>query len=376
MKRILVRPWYASLNNNKLFNVEEGERNHSLQPFVKLRELCRQHGIEMTTWDLHPLSSADVVFFHDLPHARKQVEEAKQSAPNATFILMLFESFLGRAHWFREENHDLFDAVLTYDPKLVDGKRYFHYNLPTGIPEIATPAPYCERRPLVMISTNRMARFAGFLGQRLPGWEGIPGLGPLFSGWSVPWHTLPVQLSGETYSRRSHLGRVADKYFPGLMDIYGPGWQGEPISWLHKLMPHRPYTSARGALPKRKMDVLRGYKFSIEFENLRADINYMCEKIFDCLYAGVVPIYLGNERVQEHVPPSCFVDARRFKSDFDLLSYVQSCSEGEWQGMISSGQEYIRSSQIRKFLPDAFAEQVFETISFVDGKKRETVTVA
>ena len=347
MKRILIRPWYATLNDDKLFDVMTGERNHSLQPFARLRELGQEHGIEIATWDRYPLNTADVILFHDLPHARQDMEKARREAPDAMFILMLFESYLGRAHWFRKENHDLFDAVFTYDPALVDGKRYFHYNLPTGVPEEHPSVPYADRRPLVMISTNREARYAGLLGQRQPGWEGLPFLGPLFGGWRVPVHTLPFQLHGETYTRRSQLGRVADRSFPGLLDIYGPGWQGEPISWLHNLVPHRPYASARGLPPGRKMDVLRNYRFSVEYENLHADMNYMCEKIFDCLFAGVVPIYLGNMRVQEQVAPNCFVDARRFASDKQMLAYVQACPQSEWQTMIDAASD--------TFIPSRFA---------------------
>ena len=39
---------------------------------------------------------------------------------------------------------------------------------------------------------------------------------------------------------------------------------------------------------------------------------WITEKIFDCFYAGTIPVYLGAPDVARWLPPECFIDMRRF----------------------------------------------------------------
>lgn len=363
MIRVLVRPQYSMFLNNRLFIVEHGIKNegekHWIEPFTCLYNLAVKHGVQLATWDKYPLESADIILFQDLPASIREVEEARAAAPQAHFVLQLIESFMGRHHWFLKENHRLFDTVLTYNYHLCDDKRYYHYYLPIGDPpRLQESVPFSQRRHLVMMNTNRIATFAGLLGQRQAGLTGFPLIGAKFSGWKVPWQILIRQTQGELYSRRQKLARLAEIKFPDSLDIYGYGWQGEPISWVHKFIDQRHYACAKGKHVGSKFDILPRYRFSLAFENVQADVGYISEKIFDALYSGTVPIYLGDTHINEHVPSESFIDARQFSKDEVLLKYIQFCSEEEWQGLREAGQRYLQSSEIRKFQAAAFAERL------------------
>jgi hypothetical protein len=360
--RILVRPAYANFLENRLFEPIHPHAAHWMAPYVRMREKALARGWEMETWDRRPLESADVVLFQDLPERRSEVDAARAKAPKARFILQLVESPLSRPHSFVKANHDLFDAILTYNWQICDEKRYFHYYLPLGLPpESAADPSFEDRRPLVMINTNR---WLGILSTRKTGMSGLPFVGPLFSGWKIPIGKLLSQNHGEQYSHRRSLARQADERFPGLLDVYGAGWAGEPMSWVHRFIGHRSFASAKVS-SEGKAEILRRYRFAIAFENLVEDVGYISEKILDPIYFGTVPIYLGDARISDFVPAECFVDASKFNSDHDLLSFVRDCPEGQWRDFRRAGDHYRASSQIMRFQPDSFSETVMKVIERV-----------
>ena len=65
---------------------------------------------------------------------------------------------------------------------------------------------------------------------------------------------------------------------------------------------------------------LSKYKFSICFEN-SITAGYISEKIFDCFYAGTIPIYYGDPNVKESIDPDSFIDFRKF-DDYIILSSI------------------------------------------------------
>jgi hypothetical protein len=49
---------------------------------------------------------------------------------------------------------------------------------------------------------------------------------------------------------------------------------------------------------------------------------YITEKIFDCLYAGTIPLYLGAPDILKYVPADVFVDCRKYSSWTDMWNDV------------------------------------------------------
>ena len=85
-------------------------------------------------------------------------------------------------------------------------------------------------------------------------------------------------MRGELYSGRRHLARRADTEFPGLLDVFGPGWNGEAVGWISKLIRPRPFACSRGP-SGRKDDLLPHYRFCLAYENMVGDVGYISEKI-------------------------------------------------------------------------------------------------
>ena len=151
---------------------------------------------------------------------------------------------------------------------------------------------------------------------------------------------------------------------PGFLDVYGAGWNGEQISWC-PLYPNRPYRCWRSKARVSKHELSAEYRFVMAYENFRGRRGYISEKIFDVFQAGSVPVYMGEERIAEFVPPEAFVDARNFRAPRELLAYLQSCPEPEWSEMRQAGQDFLRSAVFRSFTDEAFAERMTNVLKNV-----------
>ena len=188
---------------------------------------------------------------------------------------------------------------------------------------------------------------------------------------------VPRLGTGELYSER--LRAVAFFEARGEIDLYGVGWDGPPFRVGETRVPRpvrrlaylaeRRWDSARpgrdpllaaarrawrGSVPSKSATLSR-YAFAICFENMVMQ-GWVTEKIFDCLVAGTIPVYLGAPDIEHWVDPECFVDMRRFSGYGELADYLHALSPAEVGAYREAGREYFGSSRFRPFTKHAFAE--------------------
>jgi hypothetical protein len=169
------------------------------------------------------------------------------------------------------------------------------------------------------------------------------------------------------------------------IDLYGVGWDGPSFRIGETRVPRRvrrlgylaekrwdrmrpdrdPLLAAarrawRGAVAS-KSETLSGYTFAICFEN-QVMQGWVTEKIFDCLVAGAVPVYLGAPDIEEWVDPACFVDMRRFDGYDELRAHLLDLGPAEIQAMREAGRDYLGSEMFRPFTKDAFADLFVELV--------------
>ena len=72
-----------------------------------------------------------------------------------------------------------------------------------------------------------------------------------------------------------------------------------------------------------KHAVLRRYPFYLAYENSK-DEDYVTEKVFHALEAGVLPVYLGTANVVDFVPPHSVVQRGEFESVAALAEHLAS----------------------------------------------------
>jgi hypothetical protein len=324
-------------------------------------------GIDLATIDLIPLELAHVIVVMDLPATRHEVLELKRCAPQAKLLLLLIESPFERPHWFDRRNHTEFDVILTYNCKLVDGARYQHFLLPIGHNSGNVPGlSFSQRDNCVLLNTNH---YVGFRAAARP-WHWMWKYRNLRRGG---WHfRLADVIRTErctNYHGRRRVARAAERFSPGFLDVYGGNWDGRKHGWYYRFFPDPPYKAAKGVYRAEKLSLLSRYRFVLAYENYVSDEGYISEKLFDALYAGAVPVYLGEREITDYVDPDCFVDVRQFKNEIQLLKSLQGCSQEQWQRMRDAGKNYLQSAHIKAFQPRRYAEMLLQTVLSLSGPR-------
>jgi hypothetical protein len=154
---------------------------------------------------------------------------------------------------------------------------------------------------------------------------------------------IPCRVPNELYSRR--IETMAGLAELNAVDLYGRGWE----RWWSRSSMWWPYWKHRRALMSiykgacdSKYEVLGQYKFSLCFENMSMR-GYVTEKIFDCFYAGTIPIYLGATDINALVSSKAFIDYRHFPDYRSLIEHLGRMTDNELQRMRDAGREFIRS---------------------------------
>ena len=159
----------------------------------------------------------------------------------------------------------------------------------------------------------------------------------------------PQKVPTELYSKR--IEAMAALAPTNSIDLYGRGWD----KWWSRASMWLPYWRRRRALMsiykgacESKYEVLSRYQFSLCFENM-AMRGYVTEKIFDCFYAGTIPLYLGATDIQDLIPEDAYVDCRKFPTWRAMLDYVEAMPEETIQIMRQNGKNFIRGAGGRQY---------------------------
>ena len=135
------------------------------------------------------------------------------------------------------------------------------------------------------------------------------------------------------------------------VDLYGRDW--DKVVRLHSLV-HPAFLANSRKLREyykgpveNKLNVLSTYRFGLVLENAMHP-GYVTEKIFDCMAAGAIPIYLGAPDISDFVNSECFIDVRRFSSWKDVFKFSATMSEKRWSEYQASICEAMSGPKVKR----------------------------
>ncbi|MCH9621548.1 MAG: hypothetical protein S4CHLAM20_09700 [Chlamydiia bacterium] len=206
---------------------------------------------------------------------------------------------------------DRYPKILTYNNDMVDGKKFKKYNFPRPILDIVDDiVPFKEKKLCALINSHKRSLYKN---------------------------------RDQLYTARKRVIKYFEVNHPEDFDLYGNGW------------PKSSYPSYQGTV-KSKTDVLKHYKFTFTYENIKELPGYVTEKIFDAMIAGSVPIYLGAPDICDIVPKECFVDARNFNSFDEIYRYISQMSEERYQEHIEAIKAFLLSDKAYPFGIESFVK--------------------
>lgn len=319
---------------NTIFNLESPlNRDNYWYPYYLLRELCHKSNISLNTYDyLYNKTDKDIkLLFFDIP---KNFSEYLKIHPEIDKYLVIWENPVVNSDNWNLNAHNYFNKIFTWHDDYVDGIKYIKYYWPNKLPENmefeSKKDKFC-----CMIAGNKRFR-----------------------------HPL------ELYSERIKAIRFFEQNHPEDFDLYGIGWDEyyfkRPLSKFNRFKALRKmiasnYPSYRGKIETKKL-VLSHYKFSVCYENAQNIPGYITEKIFDCFFAGCVPVYLGTSNIHNYIDKKCFIDRRNFLSYDELYKYLKSMTNSEYISYIENIKSFIRSDKMYLFSAENFAKNILNII--------------
>jgi alpha(1,3/1,4) fucosyltransferase len=152
----------------------------------------------------------------------------------------------------------------------------------------------------------------------------------------------------ELYSEREKIISFFTQLKTDELDVFGDGWEGVN-NW--KGVSHNKYKT------------LQNYKFCICYENMKDQLGYITEKIFDCFVSGCVPVYWGASNISDYIPSGCFIDRRNYATDEELYRFLKGINRDQYEDYLQAIRVYLSSSQSQLFSVEHFIGMIRENLS-------------
>ncbi len=346
-KKVLIFDFANELLfNNKVFDYNiSGKISHTYAPVCYLYQKLAEAGIDCITPDIF-LSQRNKYKDYDsyiLSELRSSFTQQLIDAGAKPLILTCQESPFVATRFFMNlrpisSNYKYSFVFSGMKRQLSPKTQYRQMFFPESF-DLAQfdTLSFNEKKLAVLMNSNK----------RIGSWKKELAIKILY-GWSIK----------EIYEERFKIiNYLAPK---GGLDLYGPGWdkggknprETENIKKIY-----------RGFADDKRL-TLKNYKFAFAFENAVFP-GYVTEKIFDAMFAGCIPIYLGARDIIEYVPDNCFLDFRKFSSISELYARMRDMQENEYSQYINNIKKYLQSEQYGNFSQEKYARQILDIIKTV-----------
>ena len=211
---------------------------------------------------------------------------------------------------------------------------------------------------------------------------------PMHGSWPT-WQERPLSFcliaankmlrrptSADLYVERQRIIRWFERHAPSDFELYGRNWNlpmasrtavGLALRGLGKLgLVRGRLVVYRGEIPD-KVPVLRRSRFAFALENVEGLEGYLTEKLFDCLYEGCIPIYLGDPGVSEILPNEVYVPYFRGQSLKELYANLTSMSSAEYSERQAAIRGFLGSEACRALSSQGFARRVSDVVASCVG---------
>lgn len=336
MKKIALWNNYTSFASNQAFNPSAYGIGEDLGfPIILLKEILEKKGYKLETLDMDDISAYEAFIFFDVPNPKTCCKDLKL-IPKEKKYLVLEECEMIYKENSRRDLLGSFNKVFTYNDDLVKDSGYIKLNIPNKIknPDLVSVS---EKKFSVVIAGNKTS-----------------------------------QENGELYTERLNAIDYMEKKYPRLFDLYGIGWNerrftGYRIIRAFNKIPFmrtifvKKHICYRGKI-ERKIHTLSQYKFCFCYENCDNINGYISEKIFDCFFAGCVPVYYGAPNITSYIPKGCFIDKRDFEDYDELVSYLIDMKDDVYEHYIQNILDFLKSDEIKMFSAEYFCDKIISEV--------------
>lgn len=326
---VYVDPSYKAYYEDRLFDHTDSvlNRDDTLAPFIRLRDA---------------LMSQDAV----LHTADKLVQKITDLQPCDYYSLGVLDNY----ELLRMRNNVSLQAFVIFEPPVVAPMLYQKLpDLTAAFKRVYVHNTDGDGYSLQDVDQSRLRKLYWPQPHKdvlLPFWNQENRLRRIIM---INGNHKPVSFEGELYSKRIEALAELAKF--GKVDLYGRGWErwwSRNSLWLPYWRHRRELMSIYKGACISKYEVLCRYEFALCFENMVMK-GYVTEKIFDCLYAGTIPLYLGATDISDLIPEDVYIDCREFKSWEQMHKVLMNMPTGRIRSMKEAGRRFLNSDQGIKY---------------------------
>lgn len=329
VQAIYLDPSYPDYYQDRLFDTSDPvlNRDGTLVPFARLRKEMLRRGIQVQTADFLLSERGDSRTSHYYSLGLLENYPKLIGRPNVRlrgFLLMEPPVVAPKLYRALPEITKYFDQVFLHNP---DGDGYSLEGVDRSkLRKLYWPQPFDKVIPQYWDRVERLNRIVVINGNHIP-------------------RSFKSQLYGARIEAMAELAKF------GSVDLYGRGWDRW---WSHRSMWPPYWLNIKALLSiyrgpcESKYEVLSRYRYSLCFENMSMR-GYVTEKLFDCLYAGCVPIYMGAQNIADLIPSDSYIDYRHFASWGQLNNYLVSMSERDVARLRDAGRAFIEGASHRRY---------------------------
>ncbi len=309
---------------NQIFSQESNiVEQHRLSRYIYLKKLFCEQGIDLNTQDLTKETDSDFSIYIDYSRPRSKKNYLIVNEP---------PTILSSNH--AKKKIDQFDKVFTWNDDLVNNKNIIKYN-----------------------NLNYDFNNINYIKNNAKG------------GYLFVISNKKSNFNKENYSKRFDIINFFEnqKYD---FDLYGTGWSNKTYSnvIINKLFNNRflkfentPPLNYKGE-SKNKIELGSNYLFQFAVENTKNINGYISEKIFDCFFAGSIPIYSGTLNIERYIPNELFINIENFNSMGDLINYTENLKNKEIRNYREAFTDFL-SSEAKKYFDFKYnTKKLFEHI--------------
>ena len=266
-------------------------------------------------------------------------------------ILIINETFLGRPRYLLKIPF-LFNKILINSEDKI--RNFMSYEVDTfSYPTLPNQESILENKSLIL-NSNRKNKIV-FIG------------------------SFKMALSKHgSYVYRYELVKELLKY-PKYFEIYGYGWNKTPLpfnilgiaiiirfKWLSKLVRSFMKSSFKPlgefSIADSKYKTLGNYDFALAIEPTISKFNSICEKIFDPMLSGSIPIYFGQEI--NHIPENTYIRINKNSSAKDIIYIIENISEDKKNEYRKNIFKFLNSKEANRYRYSYFAKILVNAILY------------
>lgn len=305
-----------------------------LMPNILLKKELTRKGHIFHTVDI--MEQFDVIIFYEIPNdswitienfmdrikyilkrkwKKDYLYQAVKSIAKEKIILQINEPPTVAPQSYNAKYQKYFGKIFTWNDNLIDGVKYIKFYIPQYWDGKIYNVLFREKREFIVIAGNKTSMHPN-----------------------------------ELYTKRREVIEYFEEHSEQSFSLYGFGWEKAN------------YRNYKGIV-KRKIETLSKYKFCFCFENIKNCPGYITEKIFDCFFAGCIPIYLGADNVKDYIDENLFIDMRDYETLDEVVNYTKRISEEKYMGILKRIREYLKGERFHNtFSCDKYVKVMLEEL--------------